>query len=295
MSYSKEKDLQGKVADKLNSIKDFNFKERFGTIPKSIMKFKKTEDLMNLIDWDNSEIGKIEGDAKARGGGFAKNLRYSIYNPDQAFFILDYYTEPNYLILDPFSGRVTRSLVSVYLNRNYIGYDTSLKTCELNNRILKEKFPEKNNYKIINGDGTELKEFRNKENCIDAVFTCPPYYDKEKYSGDKGDLSQLSYEEFDEKIKNLFKHLYRLIKKSNYENYEFYPVIFTVGTIRCGSKGIIDMDYLFQKFAFDAGFILHDKLFTENITPAAGFTFRRNFAYKYVTKNYETTLIFLKY
>jgi len=55
------------------------------------------------------------------------------------------------------------------------------------------------------------------------------------------------------------------------------------------------MDYVFQKYAYDAGFKLHDKLITENVAPGAGFTFRRNFESKFVCKNHETTLIFLKY
>ena len=76
---------------------------------------------------------------------------------------------------------------------------------------------------------------------------------------------------------------------------EFYPVIFTVGSLRKGQKGILDMDFIFQKLAMTAGFVLHDKLFTENLTPAAGFTFRRNYGYKFLTKNYETTLVFMKY
>jgi len=68
-----------------------------------------------------------------------------------------------------------------------------------------------------------------------------------------------------------------------------------VGSVRKGASGLIDMDYIFQNIALKCGFVLHDKLFTENITPGAGFTFRRNYCYSYVTKNFETTLIFLKY
>ena len=76
---------------------------------------------------------------------------------------------------------------------------------------------------------------------------------------------------------------------------KFFPVIFTVGSVRRGNKGIIDMDYVFQMYAKDAGFVLYDKLFTENVTPGAGFTFRRNYAYRFLTKNYETTLVFMKF
>lgn len=97
---------------------------------------------------------------------------------------------------------------------------------------------------------------------------------------------------------NQYKPFYRtddIIKKSNYKEKKFYPIIITVGTIRDGVNGIIDMDYKFQQFAYNAGFVLYDKLFTENNTPGAGFTFRRNFKTCFLTKSHETTLIFMKF
>ena len=292
MEYEKNNDLTGKSKEALDSVGDFNFKDRWGQIPKSIMKFKKTKELMELIDWDSSELGQVEGEALQRGHGYAKNLRYSIYNPDQAFFILDYYTKENDLILDPFMGRATRPLVTRLLNRRYIGFDTSRKTFELNTRLLTEKFPDFSKWVLYHGDGTELKNMNEQ---VDAVFSCPPYLNIEKYSGEEGDLSVYSESEFWFKIEKMFDKLYTIIKTSNYEKREFYPVIFTVGSIRKGMHGLIDMDRIFQNIALKTGFVLHDKLLTENNTPGAGFTFRRNYAYKFLTKNYETTLVFIKY
>ncbi len=292
--YTKKSDIKGKVANILDTNKDFNFKDRFGEIPKSIMKFKKSKKLMELIDWDSSELGKIEGCAKSRGGGYARNLRYSIYNPDQAYFIIDYYTKPGYIILDPFSGRATRPLVSLLLNRKYIGFDTSKETIELNRKLIDTKFPG-SKCLLYHGDGTQLRELLNKTEVVDAVFTCPPYYNSEKYSNEPGDLSYLSEEDFNTSIDNMFFNLQRLLKYSDYDSLNFYPVILTVGSLRKGKNGLIDMDYVFQRLARKHGFTLYDKLFTENTTPAAGFTFRRNYCYSYLTKNYETTLVFMKF
>lgn len=275
---------------------DINFKQTFDGIPKSIMKFNKDQFLMDLIDNDNSELGKVEGEAKARGGGYAKNLRYSIYNPKQAKFILEYYTEPGFTVLDPFMGRGTRPVITTYLGRNYRGYDTSSKTIELNHRLLTEKrhlLPKTYKCELIHGDGTKLQMEAN--NTIDAVFSCPPYYGIEQYSGEEGDLSHVEMKEFDIQIEQMFTRLYDIVKTSNYEKKEFHPVIFTVGTIRNGKEGIIDMDYNFQQAAKKAGFVLYDKLFTENITPGAGFTFRRNYQCGFLTKSHETTLVFMKF
>jgi DNA modification methylase len=298
-------------------ISGINFVDTFGEIPKSIMKFKKSDELMKLIEFDDFEFGKVTNEktnkplfgfddepkqefnkAKPKGGGYAKNLRYSIYNPNQAKFIIEYYTREGDLILDPFMGRATRPMVSLFMNRKYAGFDVCEQTVKSNKELLESKFPNKIegvDYALYHDDGIYLKGYEDFENHLDAVFTCPPYYNIETYSGEEGDLSYLSHEEFNNRIDILFGNLYRLIKPSNYNTKEFYPVIFTVGSFRKSDEGLLDMDYVFQSIAYKHGFILHDKLFTENVTPGAGFTFRRNYVHKFVCKNYETTLVFLKY
>jgi hypothetical protein len=203
-------------------------------------------------------------------------------------------------------GRATRPMVSMFLNRSYTGFDTCEQTVNSNTELLRSKFPNKPpniDWKLYHGDGIYLKElfelhpnsFFHGVPMFDAVFTCPPYYDIETYSGEEGDLSYLSHEEFNNRIDILFGNLYKLIKPSSYATKEFHPVIFTVGSFRKSNEGLLDMDYVFQQLAYKHGFVLHDKLFTENITPGAGFTFRRNYIHKFVCKNYETTLVFLKY
>lgn len=271
---------------------DIDFKETFNGIPKSIMKFGKDPKLMDLIGGDDSDLGKVEGDAVARGGGYAKNLRYSIYNPVQAKFILEYYTNPGDIVLDPFAGRGTRPIITSYLGRHYRGYDTCIKTIALNQQLLNEKL-NSHTAVLFHGDGTELKF--EVDNTIDAVFSCPPYYEIEQYSGEPGDISKVSREEFDEKIQNMFHKLFKLIKKSDYKTKEFHPVIFTIGSVRNGDLGLTDMDFQFQLAAKTAGFVLYDKLFTENNSPGAGFTFRRNYRCSFLTKVHETTLVFMKF
>ena len=87
--YTKKRDASVGVKKILSTARDFNFKERFGEMPKSIMFFKKSNALMKLIHLDNSTL---RTNSKKGGQGYAKKLRHSIYNPDQAAFIIDYYT-----------------------------------------------------------------------------------------------------------------------------------------------------------------------------------------------------------
>ena len=269
------------------------FKEYFGGIPTSVMKFDKDPNLMEFID-DTDDVGVVNGGAAtARGGGYAKNMRYSIYNPTQAEFILKYYTEEGWDILDPFAGRGTRSLMSLRLGRNYYGIDSCSQTVEQNTiKIAEKKF--ESNGKVQLGDGTQPQEIY-PDQIFDAVFTCPPYYNIEKYSGEGGDLSHMKDAQFDQRIKTMFQNLKGMVKKSNYKEKKFHPLIFTVGTVRRGDGGLLDMDKSFQDAASEAGFILHDKLITVNNAPGAGFTFRRNWEYKFLCKTHETTLVFVHY
>jgi DNA modification methylase len=270
------------------------FKKYFGGIPTSVMSFDKSPELMDFIE-DTASMGIVNGGtATARGGGYAKNLRYSIYNPTQAEFILKYYTEEGWDILDPFAGRGTRSLMSLRLGRNYYGIDVCLGTVSENIRKIEEKKFKNIKWEVKVGDGTRPHEvFPNQT--FDAIFTCPPYYNIERYSGEEGDLSYLSDMEFEKSIEVMFQNLKGIIKKSSYIEKRFHPLIFTLGTVRRGDKGLLDMDFLFQEIGRNCGFTLHDKLITVNRAPGAGFTFRRNWDYKFLCKTHETTLVFVDY
>ena len=93
MGYKKNSNLSGKLADELKKTREeINIKNEFGTIPKSIMIFKKSKILMNLIENDNQDFETEIRQKGTRGGGYAKNLKFSTYNPDQAEFIIKYYT-----------------------------------------------------------------------------------------------------------------------------------------------------------------------------------------------------------
>jgi DNA modification methylase len=184
--------------------------------------------------------------------------------------------------------------MSLRLGRNYYGIDVCLGTVSENIRKIEEKKFKNIKWEVKVGDGTRPHEvFPNQT--FDAIFTCPPYYNIERYSGEEGDLSYLSDMEFERSIEVMFQNLKGIIKKSSYIEKRFHPLIFTVGTVRRGDKGLLDMDFLFQDIGRNCGFTLHDKLITVNRAPGAGFTFRRNWDYKFLCKTHETTLVFVDY
>lgn len=283
------------IARAKEEIGDMGFKNRFHGIPKSIMRFRKDPVHMDMVGGDENEVHEA---SVARGGGYAKALAYSTYNPSLARVLLDYFMPPGGHVLDPFMGRGTRSVMSYSLGMSYTGFDTCKETLDLNTRLLeraRSMHGENGTTSTLHlGDGTELAPYANQADVFDGVFSCPPYYGIEQYSGAEGDLSHMADADFNERIRLMFRHLYRLVKPSGKYRPDIHPVLMTVGTVRHGEDGIVDMDSLFQAYAREAGFVLHDKVMSENLTPHAGFTFRRNWSLGFTTKAHETTLVWLK-
>jgi len=64
----------------------------------------------------------------------------------------------------------------------------------------------------IHGDSENLSVLVDKNRNYDMIFSCPPYYDLEKYSDEQGELSALeTYEEFLDKYNSIISEcVYRL-------------------------------------------------------------------------------------
>jgi len=283
----------GAVLRAREELGERKFIDRFGMIPTSVLYMDKHPDHMALINGDAAERKNLRA---PEFSGYAAKLKSSTYNPTQARLLLDYYMPPMAHVLDPFMGRGTRPVMTYDVGMSYTGFDTCPRTIALNQDLLERAnggvFPE--GFVLHHGDGTALAPYADQENVFDGVFTCPPYYNTEVYSGEAGDLSHLSDADFDDRIRAMFRHLYRLVKPSGKYRPDIHSVVITVGTARRGEGGLIDMDFVFQSFAKEAGFILQDKVIHELRPPGKGFTFRRNWASGYVTKGHETTLVWVK-
>lgn len=282
------------IAAVTEEMGDDKLRERFGLVAKSVLRFDRNREMMEALGDTSHVRGQLRS---AIGGGYASKLRFSMYNLDAAKFFLDYYLPPKAHVLDPFMGRGTRALACHLLDMSYVGFDTCNDTVGVNRDLMASHMGTTElpaGWSLNHGDGVDLAPYAGQTDVFDGVFTCPPYYATEEYSGEAGDLSHMSVEAFDARIDALFVNLYRLIKPSGKLRPTLHPVVITVGTYRQGEKGLIDMDHRFQSSAYRAGFLLQDKVITENIPPSAGFTFRRNFGSGYVCKAHETTLVFVK-
>ena len=273
---------------------DFDMKARWGT-PHSIHRFTKSkielQEICNLVAKDE-DVEWVKRDGLHFG-----ETTIPVYGmaADHAEFLVTYYTPEGGITLDPFMGRCTLGFACLEHGRKFIGYDVFDKNVNRTKEVMNEYYPD-SNYELLHSDGTELHELKDKSDYLDAVVTDPPYFLKaEKYSKDERDLSSMSHEDYMDRMRNCFKQLYRLIKTSDFEKKIFYPVIFKVSHQRRGTKGIIDMDMEFQRLAHAAGFITWDKLFSKLHSPWGTVNWERNYMNKYVQKNYEVSLTFIKF
>ena len=275
---------------------DFDIKERWG-IPSTIMRFKKAgnelQKVCDLVSKDE-DLRWI----KREGLNFGQS-NVPVYGmaADLAEFLITYYTPENGLVLDQFSGRFTIGLAALYHGRRFVGYDLNPKNCDRAKEVIaKHLCSDPSRYEVNNSDGVFLREYEGKTEYFDAIVTDPPYVVKaEKYSEDAREIGNMKHEDYMKMIKLNFQRCYDLIKTSSFEEKIFYPVIFKTGTGRRGKSGIIDMDSEFQTAAKEAGFVLWDKLTNHLHSPFAAVNWERNYINRYVQKNNEVNLVFVKF
>jgi len=272
------------------------FKDRFGDCPKSIMKFKKVNDdlrkVCSLVNHDE-DLRHVKG--SIRFGETAIKLHQM--NPEQAVFALDYYTNEGDLICDPFNGRATTAITSLYLKRKFVGWEINPVSFKRTVEVLENHVDASAvDWSLFNGCGCEMKEFAEREEVFDGVFTSPPYYMKaEPYNNIEGDLCNMDIPRFNEKIDEMFGNLSRLIKKSNYEGRIFKPIIMVLGTARDGVNGIQDMSFTFQEIARRWGLTLWDQMFVELNSPHVWMSMQRNYDFRFVHKNYESQMVWVRF
>lgn len=153
---------------------------------KSIWEFvKNTTFDKKIVDKVAQETLKEDFLEKARNKNYHKDFgarsALSKFNTEYAWKLISFFSCEEDKIIDPFAGR-TRQIICQELNRDYEGF-------EINPKYAREG--------IIIDDCVNIKSYFSP-GVFDLMFTCPPYWNMEKYSKDiEGDLSRcISYRKF---------------------------------------------------------------------------------------------------
>lgn len=139
----------------------------------------------------------------ARGDDVKAPKSVSEFDPVLAELMVTWFSNKGDYILDPFAGGVVRGAVASMLDRYYVGIDLSEEQIQANRRIrarlIDEGHLDMHIPEWICGDADMATKPANGEiyNMADMIFTCPPYYNLERYSNDPDDLSnQKTYDDF---------------------------------------------------------------------------------------------------
>lgn len=211
----------------------------------------------------------------------------SIFDPVLCEICYKWFNIEKGAILDVFAGGSVRGVVAEYLGYQYNGIDLSEKQIEANKENAKMIFGENHNIKWYNDDSLNVDNYI-KDNSVDMIFSCPPYYDLEVYSDKPNDLSNMEYEQF---RKTYIEIICRACKKL--KNNRF--AVFVVGDMRDKEgyyRNFVDL----TKYAFNKGgmklwneAILLNALGTAMIRCSSPFNSNRK-----LTKVHQNVLIFYK-
>ena len=240
------------------------FKQEKQQIPSNLLRNKfgwPPFSILNTISWDwqrrkdewehlftDSTIGREvkrfnatpTNTFSARGAEAKAAEPISEFDPYLCELMYKWFSLPGMKILDPFAGGCVRGVVASVLGREYYGIDLSEQQVNANitqyGNIL-------NRYSGITtnavwGVGDADKVLDDIECPYDMVFTCPPYYNLEKYSKNPDDLSNLpSYSDFLEKFATI------LYKASQHLKDDSFFVI-VVSEVRANANIMSDSHYL---------------------------------------------------
>lgn len=146
----------------------------------------------------------------------------SIFDPVLCELAYRWFCRPGGQVLDPFAGGSVRGIVASQLKRSYVGIDLSEAQVEANRAqaavICGDPLPS-----WIVGDSRNAAQLAPA--AVDFVFSCPPYFDLERYSDDPRDLSAMDYPQFLEVYREIIRECARLLLPDRF-------ALFVVGDVR---------------------------------------------------------------
>jgi DNA modification methylase len=177
-----------------------NFKTDLPYLPTSVIKLNRTKKQQDLKS-DRKSNDNLDKYAFNSSRNKLGNFRLDI-----AEFILKYYNEKKLSIYDPFSGWGERGLVAKNLGIDYMGVDISDEAINYT----------KINYNIDCLLGDSRKSII-KDNSYGFSYTCPPYFNIEKYKSCEGQLTDIkNYDNFLLELNTIIYETKRILKNNSY-------------------------------------------------------------------------------
>lgn len=120
----------------------------------------------------------------------------SRFDPVLAELLLTWFSPPGGSVLDPFAGGPVRGIVAGHLGRDYYGIDLSSAQVDANRTVRDRWLPHLAQTPRWSDTDALDALARIPDEQADYILTCPPYWNRERYSDDPRDLSAMTWERF---------------------------------------------------------------------------------------------------
>lgn len=277
---------------------------RFTMVPFSFLDTRKEDWRSRKRMWLEtglqSELGRDARTFGASGGAdevtqkiLAVSDGISIFDPVLCEMAYRWFCPMGGHVLDPFAGGSVRGIVSAVTRRRYTGIDLSERQILENRRqvpLFENQGLIKDGYQPswIVSDSALMDYVLPDAYRADFVWSCPPYFDLERYSDDPADLSNMDWSEFVDTYREIIRLAVGRLRNNRFAG-------FVVGEIRDG-KGMY-RNFVGETIrAFeDAGARYYNEACLVNMVGTLALRVGKQFdATRKIGRTHQTVLIFVK-
>lgn len=188
---------------------------------------------------------------------------------------------------DPFAGDTCKGGVFAYLGADFTGIELRQEQVEQNRKDLAGK-PWESRCKYIQDSGENCADHFAPES-QDFMFSCPPYFDLEKYSDDPQDASnQENYEGFRGILEKAFLGASKALKKNR------FAVVVMSNVRNHGNGGYYDICGDICRIMEKGGLILYNEFILINSVGTGGIRARGNMKSRKNVRCHQEILVFYK-
>lgn len=208
----------------------------------------------------------------------------SIFDPVLCEVIYNWFGINDGIVFDPFAGGAVRGVVAEILGQHYIGIDLSQEQIDAN-QINADKF---NVCPAWHCDDSRNGDKYIPDNSADLIFSCPPYFDLEKYSDNPLDLSNMNYTDFLNAYADIISLSCRKLKDNRF-------AVFVVGDVRDKRGAYRDFVGETKRIFRDTGLCLYNEfVLLEQLSTAPMRAGRQFSAKRKAVKVHQYVLVFYK-
>lgn len=207
----------------------------------------------------------------------------SLLDPVMAEIVCRWFGQEYCKTFDCFAGDSVFGYVSAYLGNEFTGIELRPEQAQLNNERVADMTA-----RYICDDGQNVAQHIEPES-QDLLFSCPPYFDLEKYSDLPNDASnQGSYEDFIQILKNAFTAAVGCLKQNRF-------AVIVVGDVRDKKTGFYydfcgDIKRIFK----EAGMPLYNEIILVETGASTAMRAGRYMESRKVAKMHQNILVFYK-